>query len=379
MKARLLGGKAPAALLTRAAALTVRHRDELIGWLREEARWVAPLLAPALGREGVASLLVDLGEMAVGALIEALGDRQTRLGAIHALARTGDVRARRPLQRWSRRGEAAVRAAAAAALDAIGEPEPPALRVRLFGRFDVLRAGGPVDDAAWTTQKARALVKLLLLHRPGGLHDEQLVEWLWPEHDADRGRASLKTAVKLARRALEPWLEGGASHFLRREGRALRFADAGVWVDLDEHAHLTARARSHSAAGRIDEAVAALGEATALYRGDLLDPEDRYEAWAEPARERWRRAQREALVELSHLLAARGDYEPAAVSMRAVIALDPLHEGAYRDLIRYALLRGRRDEALATYQECARALERGLGVSPEPATRRLLEEVRPRA
>ena len=29
-----------------------------------------------------------------------------------------------------------------------------------FGRFDVLRAGGPVDDAAWTTQKARALVKL---------------------------------------------------------------------------------------------------------------------------------------------------------------------------------------------------------------------------
>jgi DNA-binding SARP family transcriptional activator len=268
---------------------------------------------------------------------------------------------------------------AAAALDAIGEPEPPALRVRLFGRFDVLRAGGPVDDAEWTTQKARALVKLLLLHRPGGLHDEQLVEWLWPEHDADRGRASLKTAVKLARRALEPWLEGGASHFLRREGRALRFADAGVWVDLDEHAHLTARARSHSAAGRIDEAVAALGEATALYRGDLLDPEDRYEAWAEPAREHWRRAQREALVELSHLLAARGDYEPAAVSMRAVIALDPLYEGAYRDLIRYALLRGRRDEALATYQECARALERGLGVSPEPATRRLLEEVRPRA
>jgi hypothetical protein len=74
MKARLLGGKAPAALRTRAAALTVRHRDELIGWLREEVRWVAPLLAPALGREGVASVLVDLGEMAVGPLIEALGD-----------------------------------------------------------------------------------------------------------------------------------------------------------------------------------------------------------------------------------------------------------------------------------------------------------------
>ena len=46
-----------------------------------------------------------------------------------------------------------------------------------------------------------------------------------------RGVASLKTAVKLGRRALEPWLEGSASHFLRREGRVLRFADAGVWVE----------------------------------------------------------------------------------------------------------------------------------------------------
>ena len=43
--------------------------------------------------------------------------------------------------------------------------------------------------------------------------------------------ASLKTAVKLGRRALEPWLEGSASHFLRREGRVLRFADAGGWVE----------------------------------------------------------------------------------------------------------------------------------------------------
>ena len=375
LEARLLGRRGSASLVARAVALAVRHRDDLIGWLVAEAHWVSRLLAPLLGRHGVETLLVGLGEGAADALVDALGDSRTRPGAIHALARLGDARARRPLQRWSRNGDTAVRSAAASALAAIGPPKPPALQVRLFGRFELHRDGQRVDEAAWKTNKARALVKLLLLHRPVGLHDEQLVEWLWPDHDVGRGMSSLKTAVKLGRRALEPWLEGSASHFLRREGRGLRFADVGVWIDVDEHARLAADARGAAAAGRIDEAIADLERATALYRGDLLDPEDRYEPWAESLRERCRRAQIEALAALSHLRASRADYDRAATAMRAVVVLDPVREAAYRDLMHYALLCGRRDEAIITYRECVRALEQGLGVAPEPSTRRLLDEV----
>jgi DNA-binding SARP family transcriptional activator len=182
--------------------------------------------------------------------------------------------------------------------------------------------------------------------------------------------------VNLARRALEPGLEGAASHFLRREGRTLRFEDAGVSVDLDEHARLGAAARAHVAAGRADEAIADFERATALYRGDLLDPEDRYEPWAEAPRERWRAAQVGLLVDLSRLRASRAEYEQAAASMRAAVTLDPARESAYRELIQYALLRGQRAEALATYRECVQALEREIGATPEPETRRLLEAVR---
>ncbi len=135
------------------------------------------------------------------------------------------------------------------------------------------------------------------------------------------------------------------------------------------------RRAGHVNAGRVDEAIADLERATALYRGDLLDPEDRYETWAEAPRERWRRVQVEALVELAHLLASRDEYERAASAMRGVVALDPMREAAYRDLVHYALsLRGRRDEAVRLYRECAEALEQGLGVEPEPATRRLFDE-----
>jgi DNA-binding SARP family transcriptional activator len=147
-------------------------------------------------------------------------------------------------------------------------------------------------------------------------------------------------------------------------------------IDLDEHARLVADARGRAAAGRIDEAIADFERATALYRGDLLDPEDRYESWAETLRARCRRSQVEALVELSHLRASRADYEQAVAAMRAVVALDPVREAAYRDLMHYALLRGRRDEAMTVYGECVQALEQGLGVAPESSTRRLLDAVR---
>jgi DNA-binding SARP family transcriptional activator len=350
LEVRLLGRRCPDRLVTRAMALAVRHRADLIGWLRQSASWIAPLLARRLGRDGVDALLVDLGDGAAPALVDALDDPRRRLAAIDALARLGDARARRPLQRWARHGDAAVRLAVSAALTAIGQPGPPALEVRLFGRFEIRRDGRLVEEAEWTTKKARSLVKLLLLHRPGGLHDEQLVEWLWPDHDAARGANSLKTALKLGRRALEPWLEGAASHFLQRVSQVLSFENAGAWIDLDEHTRLVAEARRAIAAGRIDEAIVRLGEAVALYRGDLLDPEDRYETWAESAREHWRQSHLEALVELSHLRASRGDYEPAATIMRAVVTPDPLRETAYRDLMRYALLRGRRDEAMAIYR-----------------------------
>ena len=366
------------AVLARAISLAGREPHEVVPWLRAEAAWVAPLLVRALTRyqRSAERLLVAIGAGAVEALLLALKRRDTRVPAVRALAAIGDPRARRALQQLCRDPDRHVRDAASRALGTIQRPSQPVLRVSMLGRFEVLSDGHAVSEHAWTTQKAKALVKLLVLHRPAGLHQEEAIEWLWPEQERVRGAASLKTAVKLARQALEPGVEGSASRALRREGSILRFAADDVWVDLDEHANLLASARTHQMAGRIDDAIADLERARALYRGDLLDPEDRYEEWAKPARERVQRVHLEGLVHLSHLRASRTDYAGAAEVMRAVLALDPLRESTYRDLMHYALLRGNRDEVFALYAECARKLQEELGVKPEPATSRLLEDAR---
>jgi DNA-binding SARP family transcriptional activator len=321
-------------------------------------------------------LLVWIGAGAVEPLLDAVKSRDTRVPALCALGAIGDSRARRPLQQLLRDGDRRVREVASRALKTISPPSPPALRISMLGRFEVLRDGLAVTDRAWTTQKAKMLLKLLVLHRPAGLHQEQAIEALWPKQSRARGNASLKTAVKLVRRALEPGLEGAASHVLHRVGPILRFAAENVWVDLDEHARLLVGAREHAAGGRVDDAIEDLERAQILYRGDVLDPEDRYEEWVQPVRERVQRAHLDALTHLASLRASCGDYAEAAGAIRRVLSIDPLSESAYRSLMQYALLRGHRDEALALYAECSRKLREELGVEPELATSHLLDAAR---
>ena len=305
--------------MTRAIALTDRRLQDVLPWLRAEAEWVAPLLVDRLTGRRAERLLVWIGAGAVEPLLDAVKSRDTRVPAVCALGAIGDSRARRPLQRLLGNGDRRVREVASRALKTISPPSTPALRISMLGRFEVLRDGLAMTDRAWTTQKAKTLLKLLVLHRPAGLHQEQAIEALWPRQSRARGNASLKTAVKLVRRALEPGLEGPASHVLHRVGPILRFAAENVWVDLDEHARLLAGARAHAAGGRLDDAIEDLERAQILYRGDVLDPEDRYEEWVQPVRERVQRAHVDALTHLASLRASRGDYAGAAEAIRRVL------------------------------------------------------------
>jgi ATP/maltotriose-dependent transcriptional regulator MalT/DNA-binding SARP family transcriptional activator len=364
--------------LIRAITSSSRRLPDVLPWLRAEAAWVAPLLIGELTRNGrrAERLLVSLGSGAVGPLLDAVKCRDTRVSAVRVLGAIGDSRARQPLHHLLHEDDGRVREVATRALLTVSRPSPSTVRISLLGRFEVLRDGHAVTDSAWTTQKVKMLFKLLVLHRPAGLHQAQVIEWLWPEQDEARGKASLKTAVKLLRRALEPGLEGTASRILHREGPVLRLSPENIWVDLDEHAYLLAEAHVHAAAGRVDQAIAHFERAQSLYHGDLLDPGDRYEEWVQEIRERVQRAHRDGLTQLSALRASRADYEGAAEAMRRVLAIDPLCESAYRSLMQYARLRGHREEVFAVYAECARRLREELGVEPEPATSELLDDAR---
>lgn len=378
---RVAGGPhlpaAARAVLSDAIAAAATHASDLLPHLRSEARWTVPLLVEAISEDiapqVVEELLLSLGPAAVGVLIERLEQPEFRSRAAGLLGRIGDPQARRPLRRLLTSRDAAARDAAAHAIEQLQPPQPAALRIRILGAFEVTRDGILLEDRAWTTQKAKMLLKYLLLHRGQTVHQDQVIDLLWPDADPAAGAVNLKTAVKHLRQALEPLLEGSRSHHIRREGEVLRFASAPTcWIDLDEYDQLASDARGHETAGDVDAAVSAYQRAVALYRGDLLEA-DRYDDWMTVDRERLRERHLELLSTLARLHAQRRDFRSAVETVQRLLALDRLRESAYRDLINYCLQRGDQIAAVRAYRTCEQVLREELGVAPQPETRVLLQ------
>jgi predicted ATPase/DNA-binding SARP family transcriptional activator len=241
------------------------------------------------------------------------------------------------------------------------DSENPCLRICLLGGFAVTAAGRHVPDEAWRLRRAKTLVKALALAPERRLHRERLVELLWPE--GDPGGNSLHQVLYTARRALD----AGDAVRLALHDDVVAIAGEGIWVDVDAFEERAADARRSPSA---DAYRAALD----LYGGELL-PEDRYEDWVAPRRESLREAHLGLLVELAELYAEHGDTAAAVETLQRAVVGDPLHESAHRSLMRLFAGDGRRQQALAQYQQLRETLRRELAADPDPQTSALYREI----
>ncbi len=240
------------------------------------------------------------------------------------------------------------------------------LCIGLLGTFSVTLSGDAVPDEAWRLRKAKTLLKLLALAPEQRLHADQAVELLWAERDPAAARNNLHQAIYAARRALDSTgLEGSRCLQLQEDVIALCPHDP-VRIDVVdfEQAAGSARAQRDPAAYR-----AALDS----YEGELL-PEDRYEEWTAARRDALHELRLALGIELAELEAPT-DRAAAIGRLREVLAEEPLHEPAHRALMRLYAGGGRRQEALAQFQELKRGLRREFEDEPDDETRRLYQGI----
>ena len=145
------------------------------------------------------------------------------------------------------------------------------VRVCLLGGFSVSIDGQPVDHQ-WRLRKAKTLVKLLALEPSHRLHRDALVAELWPDATTDAATNNLHQAVHASRKAL------GAARIVLRDDVLHLGPDDALSVDVEEF-------EQAAVAARADGDAEALRRALELWTGPLL-PEDQYEAWSSPRRER---------------------------------------------------------------------------------------------
>lgn len=234
----------------------------------------------------------------------------------------------------------------------------------LFGGFEI---AGDAATQVGLTRKARAMLAYLALQSGHSQSREKLAALLWGANGDLQARTNLRQALSVIRKAM-PSSNGG------------RFLSDGdnIILNLDDLEFDVARFEELAAGATPDE----LEQAIVLYRGDLLDGfslnEEPFEDWVRVERERLRAIAITALEKLVAHYSATDSVARCAQAATRLLALEPLREDIHRTLMRTYATQERINLALKQYETCRDALQRELGLQPEPETRRLYEDLRAR-
>jgi DNA-binding SARP family transcriptional activator/tetratricopeptide (TPR) repeat protein len=241
------------------------------------------------------------------------------------------------------------------------------IHARLLGSFDVAIDGVRVERGAFERPSGLRLLKLLLATPGHRIRREAAAEALWPEMDPDRSGANLRKAIHFARRGLGT-SAGAVDGLLVVAGDVLALAvSPGSSIDVDE---LSAAIESTEAGtGSATEP----GTLIRLGNEELL-PEEPYEEWLVPLRERLSQRALAALARAAAAARADGDRSNALRLIDVLLIREPADEAANRLAIELHLEAGELHAARRRLRQCRAAMAEAYGVEPDPALDRLLAE-----
>ena len=251
------------------------------------------------------------------------------------------------------------------------------LSIRTLGSLQIRVAGNPVTE--FHSDKVRALLAYLAVEADQPHRRGKLAGLLWPDYPERSARTSLRSALAHLRQVIGD--QAAEPPFLLITRQTIQFNCTSDW-ELDVHKFsCLLEAKPDQSPG-----IAELEQAAALYRGDFLDgfsiPDSiLFEEWALVTRQSLRAQALSMLHQLAGYYQEKGDRERALRFAQRQLALDPYHELAHQQVMWLLALNGKRNEALAHYENYREALETDLNAEPLEETQemyvRLLEGVLP--
>src|ERR1700760_637656 len=246
------------------------------------------------------------------------------------------------------------------------------MRFGILGPLQVISDDG--RELALGGRMPRAVLALLLLRANEVVSSDQLVEELWAGAPPASGAKGLHVHVSRLRRALAAGHSDpdGERLVTTAGGYVLRVGPEEL--DVQRCERLIGEGRSLLAAGRPDQALAALSGAVELWRGDVL-ADFQYDAFAQGEIARLgelRAAVLEERIAVEMLLGR----EPQVLGELGRLVRDYPYRERLRGQLMLALYRtGRQAEALAAYRAARSALVDELGIEPSVELRQLHEAI----
>ena len=159
-----------------------------------------------------------------------------------------------------------------------------------------------VARSEWSNRgPAMALLKVLLCQANRRASRDELIEAIWPDHEAINAAHALDSAASVLRRHILRTSEVGSLLLTLRSGGETIFKLPGqhrLWVDADVFLSLVSKAMRVECQGQ--NPMPLLEEAYALARGEFLE-DDLYAAWAQSRRHTLGGARQRVLFKLVDL------------------------------------------------------------------------------
>ena len=265
----------------------------------------------------------------------------------------------------------------------------PLVRITTLGEFvleRLVRTPSRAEDeppryaraarSEWSNRgPAMALLKVLLCRANRRASRDELIEAIWPDHEAINAAHALDSAASVLRRHILRTAEVGSLLLTLRSGGETIFKLAGqqrLWVDADALLSLASQAMRAQCQGQ--NPLPLLEEAHALAGGEFLE-DDLYAPWAQGRRHTLGGARHRVLFKLVDLYLQDGRVGLAEELLFAALEEDPADEDALCRLMLLLVEQERRQEALHLYQYTEDVLQEE---QAEPAvyTRELARRIR---
>lgn len=339
----------------------------LSAWVITEAvaADIEPAVAGRLVRGAIAS---ELGEAFGGALREKDRPREEVVRLVQA-AIDAHIRGLEDVVRAQSLVPEALRDAYAEMLATA--PLPP-LGIRMLGPLEVIASG---QDVRFTRKASRAVLEMLLIEAPRPVHEERLLAAIWPDVAPKQATRSLQTAVNELRKALDPFHRPNGPSYVRFENEHyVLHLPPGSTVDLDRFREtVQARVKERASGEKGESWCVALGEALALWRGELL-ADAPYAEHAIEARERVRAMFLEGTGALARAL-VEAHPRHAILLLERGLEVDPFWSEGVALLLSCLAQEGRVLAAVRWYREYEARLDRELGVPPDDELRKAVEPI----
>jgi DNA-binding SARP family transcriptional activator len=246
------------------------------------------------------------------------------------------------------------------------------LIINMFGVFSMTYGTHTVNDKSNRSKKVWTLLEYLITFRDKEISQNDLIELLWPDEDADNPANALKTLLYRVRAVIEELqFHNGKNIIIYRRGTYAWNNELPILVDTEEFERLTAQAASCEDE---TERLRCLTSALSLYKGDFL-PNAADELWSVPISTYYHSKYIKHVHEAISCFMEQARYDAVISVCRHAVLIDPYDEQLHHALIQALVATGAQQAAMQHYDYVTDLFFSQFGVTPSEGLTALYKEI----